>query len=196
MNQYTILRRKEPFSWEQIPALPVSNQLWGTETDITAQAQLCYDGEAIYVAMEATERHIRAEECGKLGMPCLDSCLEFFFCPIPGDNRYFNIEYNPNCCLCFGFGGDCRVRLVVKEELLAPQVTRTEAGWRIEYRIPFQLIRQFVPEFTPASGTAIRANCYKCGELTVRNHYLSWNPVELPKPCFHCPPHFGIMYFE
>ena len=196
MRTYTIIRRGENFSWAQVPGLFIDNLQWSPEVPICAQAQLCYDQDAIYVRLAATEPFIRAEETGKLGMPCLDSCLEFFFCPSDQDDRYFNIEYNPNACLCFGFGFGCRVRLVVSDDLLNPQVSVTEDGWQITFQLPLKLIRQFVPEFTPVSGGSIRANCYKCGNLTVQPHYLSWNKVELPNPNFHCPPHFGTMYFE
>ena len=196
MRTYIITRRGVDFSWEQVPVLHIDNLQWSQPVPIRAQAQLCYDEEAIYIRMAATEPFIRAEETGKLGMPCLDSCLEFFFCPTAEDDRYFNIEYNPNACLCFGFGFGCRVRLVVSNELLDPQVSRTEEGWQIAFRIPSKLIRQFDPSFTPVSGGSIRANCYKCGNLTVQPHYITWNPVALPAPSFHCPAHFGIMYFE
>lgn len=196
MREYTIVRTNGAVDWANVPTLPIDALLWSPPVDITASAQLCYDDSAIYIRMSAVEAHIRAEETDRLGSPCLDSCLEFFFCPIPGDERYFNFEYNPNACLCFGFGGACRVRLVVSPELLNPKVTMTADGWNIEYKIPLVLIQQFVPEFQAVSGKSIRANCYKCGNLTVQRHYFSWNPVELPKPSFHCPPHFGIMYFE
>ncbi|MBR5570284.1 MAG: hypothetical protein IKW10_05250 [Oscillospiraceae bacterium] len=39
----------------------------------------------------------------------------------------------------------------------------------------------------------IRANCYKCGDLTPKPHYLSWNPVTSPNPDFHRPQDFGLM---
>ena len=199
MNQYTILRRKEPFSWEQIPALPVSNQLWGTETDITAQAQLCYDGEAIYVAMEATERHIRAEECGKLGMPCLDSCLEFFFCPMEGDGRYLNFEYNPNASLYLGMGSGTSdlIRLLPgANDLFRAAPARIPGGWEIVYQIPTAFIRRLFPDYMPVSGKTIRGNFYKCGDLTPQPHYLAWNRVDRERPNFHYPPSFGLLTFE
>lgn len=198
MREYTVCRRPASFSWEKIPPLNIDNLLWSEPVPIRCQARLCYDDDALYIRMEAAEPHIRAEETGPLGTPCLDSCLEFFFCPDPEDDRYFNIEFNPNGCLCFGFGytGEFRTRLIVRDSVLAPAVTRTESGWQVEYRIPFRYVQQFIPHFVPVSGSRFRANCYKCGNLTVQKHYFSWNPIELPKPSFHCPAHFGTMYFE
>jgi hypothetical protein len=39
----------------------------------------------------------------------------------------------------------------------------------------------------------IRANFYKCGDLTAHPHFLSWNPIDLPKPDFHRPEFFGTL---
>ena len=88
MRNYTILRKPENLDWSTIPAASIDNLLWTPSVDITSKAQLCYDGEAIYVRLSAKEANIRAEENGPLGTPCQDSCLEFFFAPIEGDDRY------------------------------------------------------------------------------------------------------------
>ena len=42
MREYTITPVSGPVDWSGIPVLPIDVQLWGTETDITAQGQLCY----------------------------------------------------------------------------------------------------------------------------------------------------------
>ena len=46
------------------------------------------------------------------------------------------------------------------------------------------------------SGKTIRANFYKCGDKTSQPHFLSWNPIALPSPDFHCPAFFGELNFE
>ena len=45
-------------------------------------------------------------------------------------------------------------------------------------------------------GKEIRANFYKCGDELDKPHYLSWNPINLEKPNFHCPEFFGTLFFE
>lgn len=197
MKTYTISKKEANFSWAQVPALDLDTPLWLPRADISAQAKLCYDDQALYIHLQAVEQHIRAEETGPLGAPCEDSCLEFFFSPIPGDSRYFNIEFNPNGCMFLGFGSNRYnlVRLLPIQEVLSPQIHRTEDGWEVEYRIPASFIQMFFPEFTMESGKAIRANCYKCGNQTVQKHYFCWNPIELEKPDYHCPQFFGTMEF-
>lgn len=197
MNTYAITKKQENFSWAQVPALKLDTHLWLPRADISAEAKLCYDEQALYVHLHATEQYIRAEETGPLGAPCKDSCLEFFFSPMPDDIRYFNIEFNPNGCMFLGFGHNRYdlVRLLPIQEVLNPQVRRTEDGWEVEYSIPATFIQLFFPEFSLESGKQIRANCYKCGDLTVQKHYFCWNPIEQEKPDYHLPQYFGTMEF-
>lgn len=197
MRTYTISRTSGPADWASVPVLPIDVQLWGTETDITAQAQLCYDDNALYVHLSTVEANIRAEENGPLGAPCRDSCLEFFFSPIDGDSRYFNIEFSPTGCFYLGYGSDRYnlIRLIPEAKLFDPEIRRTETGWEIFYSVPFAFVRQFFPAFTAQSGKNIRANFYKCGDLTVKKHYLCWNPITDPKPNYHLPAYFAPLYF-
>ena len=71
---------------------------------------------------------------------------------------------------------------------------RTQDGWEVYYSIPLSFLRLFLPEF--AFAGILRANVYKCGDLTAHEHYLSWNPVSSPSPDFHRPQDFGLMRFE
>ena len=198
MKTYVISKKPEVLDWNEIPALSIDTCQWNYSGQVEPKAQLCYDEEAIYVKLSTKEAHIRAEEVGEFGMPCLDSCLEFFFCPVLDSNTYFNIEFNPNGCLYLGFGnqpGDL-VRLIPEHPPIIPEVRRTEDGWMVTYAIPYHFIRQFFPAFRPVSGGCIRANCYKCGDLTPNPHFLVWNPVDPEREAFHVPELFGLMRFE
>lgn len=199
MKTYTIVRKPDILDWTQIPAVSINNQLQTPLVDISATGQVCYDDEALYVRLTAKESQIRAEYTGPLDAPCEDSCLEFFFSPIPGDDRYFNIEYNPNCCIYLGIASNLQdlVRLIPEFGIpFSPQASRTSDGWEITYQIPFSFVRRFFPDFAPASGKTIRGNFYKCGDLTIQEHYLCWNMITGDKISFHRPCDFGILEFE
>ena len=196
MKRYTIARVSGRPDWDAIPALDIDEQLWRPRVDIAARAQIAWDDENLYVRLSAREAHIRAEHDSPTGMPCEDSCLEFFFSPIPGDPRYFNIEFNPNACMYLGWGDGRNLnRLLPERDWLEPEARRTAEGWWIEYRVPFDFVRMFAPDFQPKPGDRIRANCYKCGDLTVHEHYLAWNPCTSAEPAFHRPQDFGEMIF-
>ncbi len=197
MRQYTIIKKPDNLDWNNIPKLSIDNLLWSEPVSIQAEGALCYDDTGLYVRLSAVEENIRAENTGKFGIPCEDSCLEFFFSPIDGDSRYFNIEVNPNGCLYFGFGSNRynMHRLVALYESFPVETARTKDGWTVTYRIPWDLVRLFFPNFQPVSGGTMRGNCYKCGDLTVQPHYFSWNPIQLTNPEFHCPDEFGLLRF-
>lgn len=199
MRTYTIARKAE--SWDKIEALAIDQVQLDSGAPIKAYAQICYDDEALYIRETAVEEHIRAEVTEQLGQVCEDSCLEFFFSPIWGDTRYFNVEYNPNACVYLGFGDNPEgkitlYRLIRNADPFNPIATRTKDGWQIEYAIPFSFIRHFFPDFNPVSGYRMRANCYKCGDRTVQPHYFAWNSLDPGVTTFHTPNCFGTMIFE
>ena len=65
----------------------------------------------------------------------------------------------------------------------------------LSYAIPLSLLQLFYPGYTWQKGKVMRANFYKCGDLTVHPHFLSWNPVTSEQPDFHRPCDFGELYF-
>lgn len=199
MNTYTISKKPDLLDWSFIPSVSIDYALLSSKVDISATGQACYDNEALYIRLAAKETDIRAVYTELLDPPCEDSCLEFFFSPIEGDIRYFNIELNPNCCMYLGLGSsvDDLVRLIPEEgNPFSPKATRTEDGWEVTYRIPFSFIRRFFPGFAPTSGSTMRGNFYKCGELTTEEHYFSWNPISEDVISFHRPCDFGLLKFE
>ena len=156
----------------------------------------CHDGSFLYIRLRAAEAHIRAEYTAPLSPVCRDSCLEFFFMP-EDDGRYLNLEVNPNGCLLAGFGRGRADRVFLHRDdladLLALKAERTPEGWEVSYRLPLSFLRLFWPGF--AFAGALRANFYKCGDLTAQEHYLSWNPVTSDAPDFHRPQDFGRLVF-
>ena len=182
--------------WETVPRLEVDQVLWKPDCGIRASSRFCHDSRALYVNLRAVEKQIRAEYTAPLSPVCRDSCLEFFFMP-ENEDRYFNFEINPNGCLYIGFGHGredstalCRENM---RQLFGVRTERTPDGWEAFYRIPLSFLRLFMPDF--AFEGSLRANVYKCGDLTEREHYLSWNPVTSETPDFHRPADFGRMTF-
>ena len=196
---YTILQKPEILDWNSIPVVCIDTRLWTPEIDIAASAQVCYDAEALYVRLTAKEAYIRAEESGPLGIPCRDSCLEFFFSPVANDKRYFNLEFNPRKCMYLGLGTgrDDSIRLLPDpDNVFHPCTARTEDGWEISYQIPFSFIKLFFTDFIAAPGKKMLANFYKCGDYTVQEHYFAWKPVNNTTPDFHRPEYFGELIFD
>ena len=185
--------------WASIPAAQIDQPQWMPNPGIEAWAQVCRSQEALLVRLYAREVEPLARFTGETDMICLDSCLEFFFCPLAGDTRYFNFEFNPNGALYLGFGHDRydSVRQLVQRagELFCIERLTKEGAWGIGFQIPFAFIRIYAPEFSLSPGLRLRGNFYKCGEETRAPHYLSWNRIESETPEFHQPCDFGWLVF-
>lgn len=195
MKTYTLKKVSGAPDWSKIEVMPIDNLLWTDSIDVTAQAQLCWDEDAIYLRMEAVEPHIRQVETGPLDEICNDSCLEFFVQPTEAP-IYLNFEINPLCNYLIGQGDGSvhdrlRIRVPDFETRMEPKVEFTKTGWVLTYKVPFAFIRLFFPQFKAAAGVTMRANLFKCGDETVKPHFLAWSPVVSEEPMFHIPEYFG-----
>ena len=195
-GNYLIRTVAGELDWPAIPRLQIDRILWKPDCGIRAFGQFCHDGQSLRVHLRAVEKKIRAEYTAPLSPVYTDSCLEFFFMP-EGEDRYLNFEINPNGCLLAGFGHGREDRVLLARhdmsELFGIRAAETPDGWEVFYRIPLSFLRLFWPGFSFTG--ALRANVYKCGDLTEQEHYLSWNPVASETPDFHRPQDFGLMTF-
>lgn len=198
MKEY-IITHVEKADWANIPEIKIEEFFGKSYDSITAKAQIAYTDDAFLVHLSTKENNYRKVETDALGSPCEDSCLEFFFSPINGDKRYFNIEFNSNGCMFLGMGSsvyDLTRLTFVGDNLFKPEIIENNDGWEIFYSVPFSFITRFFKEFKAEKGGYIMANCYKCSDLGENPHYVTWCPiVELPKSSFHNPDCFGKMIF-
>ena len=188
--------------WSALPVLPITEQVRPTASEAQANAQIGYDENYLYIRLTAEEEEIRREETAPLGMPCRDSCLEFFFRPEETDLRYINFEFNPNGCLYLGFGSGPGnlFRIVVsdakRQALFAPALTIGAGKWEVQFRVPYTFICHFFPNFSAYPGKLLPANFYKCGDLLEKPHYLAWNMItRTGTGLFHTPEEFGTLRF-
>ncbi len=201
MKTYTIKHVEGKPDWSVVPYLEIDTELAENPLGIRARAQVCYNDEELLVHLLTSEKNYRAEETDPLAEPCRDSCLEFFFCPIESDGRYFNIEFNSIGTMYLGIAsrGEDLVRLFVgrsKAEIFTPSISKDGEGWEIFYRVPYSFIRRFFPDFEVHSGKKMRANCYKCAERSLSPHYMSWSWQDGAPLGFHNTACFGEMIFE
>lgn len=200
MKSYNIKIIDSAPDWDSIDTLCIDVPYQDTPGDITAHAQICCNENEFLLHLTTCEKNFIKEQTGSFGRPCLDSCLEFFFCPMENDNRYFNIEFNPNCCVYCGLGTSMAdlIRFIPEQdtnEIFTPIVKTTTDGWEIFYKIPFNFIRRIFPDFKVYEGKKIRANCFKCADNSNPPHYLSWSKVDEQHFTFHNQERFGVMNF-
>ena len=169
------------------------------------RAEVCYDDSALYVRMRAYETDIIASRRA-FGEPvCRDSCLEFFFAPVPGSNAYFNFEVNPLATMYVGFspsGTREGSRLLPDPDIrdnafFSASARFIPGGWEVSYAIPYAFIRRYAPEYkTPQSGEILRCNFYTCCDDAKEPYYSVWHTVDATAPDYHRPESFGALVFE
>ena len=127
-----------------------------------------------------------------------DSCCEFFIAD-PFDGTYYNFELTCIGSLLASKRKSRSESALIPTERLKDVIRHSslehkpwdESGkifsWTVAILIPFGLIGMD-GESLPVS---VRGNFYKCGDLTAHPHFLSWNPIDTPKPDFHRPEFFG-----
>ena len=158
------------------------------------------DHEAICLHYHVRGRQLRAVTTEDQGPVWEDSCVEFF-CQVPGDPHYMNFETN-----CIGAMVGSRrlgraedvqpfppeeMALISRKCSFPREAFEEKDGmfeWEVELRIPLSLIFR---ESKPVFPQRLRVNFYKCADKTKYPHFLSWQPIPLPQPNFHCPEFFG-----
>lgn len=163
------------------------------------------DHESLFLHYRVRGRQLRAVTADDQGPVWEDSCVEFF-CRVPGDDHYMNFESN-----CIGamvasrrLGRAEDVRKLPPEQMARIRRTCTFPReiiderdgmfeWEVELQIPLDLIFH---DRQPVFPQKLMANFYKCADKTKLPHFLSWQPIPLPAPDFHCPQFFGEIVLE
>lgn len=164
----------------------------------TVTARLAFSNNALAIMFEVKEDNVRAVTLEPNGPVWEDSCVEFFV-KNPTGEGYFNFEIN---CIGTALAAYRRSRTDAQhfDEKQMERVRHfgslphqpidlignPESWWMVEV-IPFELLG------LKEAPSHIEANLYKCGDKCEKPHFLSWSPIALPEPNFHCPEYFGLV---
>ncbi len=168
-----------------------------------------YNFEGLVIIFKVVEKNVKAVAKTNNAPVFQDSCVEFFFNPIIKSNGYFNLETNCGGTALVGVRqnkGEKSIKLTdleietlnIKTNL--PKVIEKEiieeTEWVIEYKLPFELLKNYMDVKVPAKGDIWYANFYKCADNSSTPHWLTWNKVEFDSPNFHLPEFFGKIIFD
>lgn len=170
---------------------------------LPVSVRVAHDGERIYLLYTVVGEQIRAVNTKDFGSVWEDSCVEFFM-QKEGEKTYRNFE----CNILGALLAARRENRNNFERLVdfVPEIVRFSniehryengtqvSDWSLYMEIPKKALGFANNE--SLSGKRIRANFYKCGDETPEPHYISWNPIDLPKPDFHVPQFFGLLELE
>lgn len=161
---------------------------------------VAHTDKALVVLFDVKEDHLRAVSLEDNGPVWEDSCVEIFL-SVPGKEGYFNFEIN-----CVGTSLAAYRRSKTDADMFSPEqmgqtgtvaslpheaIDRQSEGqeWSLLKIIPFSLLG------LSGKPEMLKGNFYKCGDKCAQPHFLSWAPIDLPEPNFHCPEFFGEISF-
>jgi len=199
---------KDP--WNAIASLSVDNFMGDKPAHFPhVEAKVAYDDAAIYVIFRVRDQYVRAVRDTHQEGVYKDSCVEFFFSPAEdSEDGYFNLEMNCGGTMLFhhqsanrenkvNISPDDVAKIEVAHSL--PKVVDPEIQeptvWTVEYRIPFEILEEYHAMKPPVAGSIWKSNFYKCADETSHPHWLTWSPIDFPKPNFHLPAFFGTLKF-
>ena len=218
-SSYEVVRITQPIiidgqwdkpAWEKIPALPISYHM-GDQPGFkpVVEAKMQYDQANLYVIFRVQDQFVRVLTQNINGPVWKDACVEFFFAPQTSQPaHYFNLEINAGGIplMQYSTGEQKNVSLPTESiqtieiahslpSRIDPEI-RDSVVWTLEYRVSLDMLEQHAEVTRPKPGVVWRANFYKIAENSSNPHYLTWAPVDLPKPNFHTPRFFGELHFR
>lgn len=167
--------------------------------------RIAHTGKEILLHYKVKEASIRAVADKDNGRVWEDACVEFFLSP-GSDSCYYNFECNCIGKLLIQGGIVNESRPLANPETLGkvkrwsslgavPFEERTgEGSWELTMVIPVSAF--FKHSIDSLDGKTMKGNFYKCGDKLQTPHFLSWSPIRLERPMFHCPAFFGTLHFE
>lgn len=182
----------ETINWPEYPYKP------------EVKFKIAYFQDKIFLKYYVTEESVKAKASKINDDVYKDSCVEFFF-STKSDSSYYNFEFS---CIgipkaSYGLGRHDRedidpkiLKLIQVKSSLGDQPFDERTGghsWEIMLLIPIECLVK--DENLQLYGLKARANFYKCGDETVKPHFVSWNPIGTETPDFHQPEYFGELTF-
>lgn len=218
MNNKLIINRIEPvadaasvpgaFAAAEVPYHTLDALNWPDSYPYKPDVRFAaaHTSDAVLLHFKVREQSVLAHCSSDRESVWQDSCVEFFLSPEPGDGLYYNFEFN-----CIGrmyacVGPDRNSRQFLPESAYAAIKRASSLGetafeerlgeceWDLSAIVPVScLVRH---EIASLDGLQMSGNFYKCGDHLSVPHFVSYAPINVPKPDFHRPDCFCKLVFE
>lgn len=181
--------------WEKVDCGSLEFSNWDSEVHYNTFFKMCFvKNKGIFLQMKTDETQLRRVNTKRDENIWEDSCMEFFLCPFSHREEYLNFEINPNGAYLCQFGKGKTDRVFLKSITDAEATVRAEVtadGWSVELFVPENLISEAFGEEFRVKECTLKGNFYKCGDLTDKPHYDSFNKMSTLPPGFHNPECFA-----
>jgi len=186
--------------------LAVSCNNWAKDFPYAPEVsvEVKHDSSTMTLLFKVREKYTKAEIKETNGKVWTDSCVEFFVAF--DDKGYYNLETTCAGVELLGYKDSEGVTvhaapavidsILKKGTFVGSNFSEKEGDniWQIEINIPCSaFFRHSLKSF---DGIKARGNFFKCGDDLSHPHFLSWSPIDNPKPNFHLPKFFGEIDFE
>ncbi len=163
-----------------------------------------HTGECLLLRFDVEEHYTQAlaEDNGKIWC---DSCVEFFIAL--DDKGFYNLEANCIGRILLGYrksrnegiehASQESLNTILRTPTIAQEPFSEIKGdnrWSLTLALPAEAL--FKHNLTTWSGVQAKCNLYKCGDELSEPHFLSWQPIDAPKPDFHRPDSFAEVRFS
>jgi len=199
--------------WVGKEALTICNYMGEVpEFNHKVLAKMMYSttNKCLYLIFRVEDKYILCRTDTINGPVWHDSCVEFFFSPdVDAPLQYFNLEMNCAGIPLMKFNrkpredatnldpADIRqVEIATTRPVTGHEEVTGPVTWTLECRIPLNILRKYSSVTDPEPGVTWRANFYKIAAQSSHPHYITWSPVNRPKPDFHVPEDFGVLLFK
>lgn len=197
-----LVRKGTPSDW-----ISLENVNWKENFPYKPQVKfrVWHDGESFHIEYKVKEQGTRALQTVLGGPVYEDSCVECFIQPDPSDPHYYNFEFNPIGMMAMACRTGRNDPEDAPQDVLESVSIETTAGrvafdekyveeWGLKITIPASaLFRSGVEDF---SGRSMKMNFFKCGDGLKVPHFVTWAPIDTPKPDYHRPEFFQSVDFE
>lgn len=171
---------------------------------LPVSVHIAHDNDKLYLYYQVEGEQLRAANTKDFQSVWEDSCVEFFV-QRNGEKTYRNFEFNVLGVLMASKRESKDAAEELSQESMSSIVRMSTirhhyksnlevSDWTLYAEIPKEAMGFSSDQ--ELSHETIGANFYKCGDETSEPHFISWNPIDLPKPNFHVPEFFGKLIFE
>ena len=190
----------------QVPFQTIPHANWADSYPYCPDVKfrMAYNSLSLLLHFKVKEDAVRAVYGEDNGEVWTDSCVEFFSIPAD-DGIYYNLECNCIGTILLGAGLNREYRERANQNTLGSIQRWASLGrkpfgeilqpteWEVALILPYTAF--FKHRIRRLEGNVVKANFYKCGDRLPQPHFLSWQPIALEKPNFHCPQFFGELAF-
>lgn len=154
---------------------------------------IAHNGPELFIHFTVQENYTMALVTEDNGEVWTDSCVEFF---LALDNSgYYNFEFSCIGKALLGFRKERPNAVHATRETLDTikrlsslgdknfQEKQLNHAWSLTVAIPATAL--FKHHIETWQGISAWTNLYKCGDKLSTPHYLSWQPIDTPRPNFH-----------